>query len=173
MRILIILVILFGFKTSAEKKLVITEKEISVSGQTSLGGFTCNYTNEDFKDTLFVNSFKNNNPIVFDIPVQDFGCGNFLLNKDFRKTIKATEYPHAKVTVNNLRENGSDYTCDVSVNLVGKKLDYRSLKLKIHKDQLIGKITINFDELDLSPPSKLGGLIKVEENLSLEIKLGF
>ncbi|MCH7412216.1 hypothetical protein MM213_01875 [Belliella sp. R4-6] len=173
MRILIILVLMCSYTASSEKKLVITEKEISVSGQTSLGGFTCNYTNENFKDTLFVNSNKLNNPIVFDIPVQDFGCGNFLLNRDFRKTIKATEYPHAKVTVNNLRENGSDYTCDVKVNLVGKKLEYRSLKLKNHKDQLIGKISINFDELDLSPPSKLGGLIKVEEQLNLEIKLGF
>ncbi|MCH7396902.1 hypothetical protein MM236_02840 [Belliella sp. DSM 107340] len=173
MRIFIILVLIFGYTTSSEKKLVITEKQISVSGETSLGGFTCNYTNEDFKDTLFINSSKNNNPIVFDIPVQDFGCGNFLLNKDFRKTIKASEYPHAKVTVNNLREYGIYYTCDVSVNLVGKKLAYKSLKLKYHKDQLVGKISINFDELDLSPPSKLGGLIKVEEKLNLEIKLGF
>ncbi|MFD2036641.1 hypothetical protein ACFSKL_17690 [Belliella marina] len=173
MRVLIILVLIFSYPTSREKQLVITEKVISVSGQTSLGGFTCNYTNESFKDTLFINSSKSGNPIVFDIPIQDFGCGNFLLNKDFRKTIKAEKYPHAKVTVNNLRENGSDYTCDVSVNLVGKKLEYKSLHLKTSKDQLTGNISINFDELDLSPPNKLGGLIKVEEQLNLEIKLGY
>ncbi|MFN3800200.1 hypothetical protein [Belliella pelovolcani] len=173
MRVLIALILVLSHIVPSEKELIIKEKVITVQGQTSLGSFKCDYLNQGFKDTLFVNSAKSQKPIVFDIPVQEFGCGNFLLNKDFRKTIKADEYPHAKVRVNNLKLKGKDYTCDVIVNIVGKRLEYKSLDLTNGGNQLKGNIILNFDELDLSPPKKLGGLIKVEEQLALEIKLGF
>lgn len=173
MRVLIALILIFNHMVSSEKKLIITEKTISVSGQTSLGSFTCDYLNQGFKDTLFINSNQSRSPIVFDIPVHEFGCGNFFLNKDFRKTIKADEYPHAKVRVSNLQTKGKDYTCDVVVDIVGKRLDYKALQLTNGGRQLKGEIIINFDELGLEPPRKLGGLIKVEDKLALEIKLGF
>ncbi|AFL85210.1 hypothetical protein Belba_2666 [Belliella baltica DSM 15883] len=173
MRVLIALILVLSHLVSSEKKLIIKEKTISVSGQTSLGSFKCDYLNQGFKDTLFINSAQSREPIVFDIPVHEFGCGNFLLNKDFRKTIKADEYPHAKVRVNNLQTKGKDYTCDVLVNIVGKRLHYKALHLSNGGKQLKGEIVINFDELGLEPPKKLGGLIKVEDKLALEIKLGF
>ncbi len=173
MRILIALILVFSHLVPSERELIVKEKVITVEGQTSLGSFKCDYLNQGFKDTLFINSSKVQKPIVFDIPVHEFGCGNFLLNKDFRKTIKADEFPHAKVTVSNLKTKGKNYTCDVIVNIVGKRLEYKSLELTNGSSRLKGNIILNFDELDLVPPKKLGGLIKVEEQLALEIKLGF
>lgn len=173
MRVLIALILLCSYIFSSEKRLIITEKTISVSGKTSLGSFTCDYLNQGFKDTLFINSMQSKSQIVFDIPVHEFGCGNFLVNKDFRKTIKADEYPHAKVRVSEFQSQGKDYICDLIVNIAGKRLEYKALRLTNGGKQLTGDIIINFDELGLEAPRKLGGLIKVEDKLALEIRLGF
>ncbi|MCH7403218.1 hypothetical protein ACFOUP_09190 [Belliella kenyensis] len=156
-----------------DNHLIINNKVITVHGNTSLGSFKCDYVNQGLKDTLYVNDSYSKKAIEFDILVREFGCGNFILNSDFRKTIKAEEYPKAKVAVTNLRQHGKNYTCDLTVNLVGKKLQYNKIALSKSDKQLTANIILNFEELDLSPPRKMGGLIKVEEQLALEIKLGF
>src|SRR5690606_36580605 len=80
-----------------QEKLVILEKEITVSGNTSLGKFDCIYHVTGLKDTLSFMDNKSKDVFLFDIAVTDFGCGNFLLNNDFRKIIKAKEFPEAHV----------------------------------------------------------------------------
>src|SRR5690554_4211648 len=103
MRILwLSLILLFNFQ-APDDKLLIYEKEITVSGNTSLGKFDCSYYVNSRKDTLALNNPGGS--FIFEIPVADFSCGNFILNNDFRKTIKAKEYPKAQVKVSNLRKN--------------------------------------------------------------------
>ncbi|MCH7408353.1 hypothetical protein MM239_03010 [Belliella sp. DSM 111904] len=173
MRVLLALILIICQLFPAESPIVVTSKVITVQGNTSLGSFKCDYRREGLRDTLLLNESPTKHTIEFDIPVRDFGCGNFLLNKDFRKTIKAEEYPNAKVIVKNLKRSGKYYTCDLHVNMVGKRLQYRKIALTNIDQQLVGNIVLDFEELDLSPPRKMGGLIKVEEQLALEIKLGF
>lgn len=174
MHVLISLIIVLFHFFLLEEELIVNEKTISVSGQTSLGGFKCDYCDESYRDTLFIDSSRSHSDqeLVFEIPVQSFSCGNFLLNRDFRKTIKAEEYPKARIRVKNIRTKGSNYSCDLSVDLAGKKLEYKGLELKKDNGQLQSNLILSFEQLELSTPSKMGGLIKVEEELALEFRLG-
>ena len=168
-------IILFGFLLHAEPPkedhLVIKEKEITVSGNTSFGKFECTYYVNSIKDTLsFTNNFSPDQ-FHFEIPVGDFACGNFLLNKDFKKTIKAKDYPTAHVKVANLTRKNKHYTCDLYLELVGKKFHFKDFNLVQNGDRLWGNLTLDFELLDLVPPSRLGGLIKVDEELHLFMHL--
>lgn len=173
MRVLLILLLILFNPYLKEREVIVTKKVITVSGQTSIGGFNCDYAKNGLKDTLYIDFDKSGKELVFDIPVNDFSCGNFLLNRDFRKTIKAEKYPSARVKVGNLQSNYGHYTCDLNVNIVGKTLNFKALVLKRTPQGVSGNLVLSFDDLELDTPKKMGGLIKVEEELHLEIQLGF
>lgn len=173
MRILLALILILLNHEVKEREVIVTKKTITVSGKTSIGGFSCDYSKEGLKDTLFIDFEGPEKEMVFDIPVHDFSCGNFLLNRDFRNTVKSDKFPTAKVRVQNIKSNYGHYTCDLTVTLVGKKLHFPSLVLKRVPEGLHANLVLSFDELDLEAPKKMGGMIKVEEKLTLDFTLGF
>lgn len=173
MRILALFaLILFSSGIQERKELVITQQKIQVSGYTSVGKFTCDFSRAGMADTLRLNTNEIRKGLEFKIPVKSFSCGNFLLNSDFRSTLKADDFPFALVRVVNFREKSGKIFCHLSLNLVGKKLEFPDLMLERSPKGLSGKLILNFDLLNLSPPNKFGGLVKVEDQLDLEILLG-
>src|SRR5690554_2014370 len=117
--VVLFLITLFAQHKEADY-LVITEKSITVNGNTSLGGFNCNYKLSGQSDTLFIDKITAN-PYCFSIPVQAFSCGNFLLNRDFQFTLKAEEYPEIMVKVLSLApDKPGVLTGNVELVLVGK-----------------------------------------------------
>lgn len=173
MSVFLLVLIAMLTSTPQEKELVITQKTITVSGHTSVGGFNCSFVRNGLKDTLSLNSNDQRVALNFDIPVSEFGCGNFLLNRDFRKTIKAEQFPKCQVKVANLRRNQHHYTCKLTVFLAGKTLEFDNFQLKNTKEGLQGQLSLSFSALSLEAPKKMGGLIKVEEQLDLQILLGY
>lgn len=173
MRVLLILLGMLWMKGENPSELIITKQKITVSGQTSFGGFNCDYTQVGLKDTLVLNAQGIQKAMRFQIPVRDFSCGNFLLNKDFRSTIKAEKYPVCEVQVGNFKTQNGEILCDMTVLLVGKKLEFPNLKLHQSQHGLFTELQLSFGRLELQPPNKLGGLIKVDEKLDLEVLLGF
>ena len=155
-----------------EEPFVIKQKEIKVKGVTSFGKFECSYGNDKLGDTLYTGDISASKRIRFIIEVEDFGCGNFLLNRDFKNTIKASEYPTCMVIVNSLNRKRHHFSSDIDVTLAGKYLSLKDVVF-IQKDkQLTGEICLSFDQLDLVAPKKLGGLVQVDDDLILEIILG-
>src|SRR5690606_28526678 len=153
MRILwLSLVLLFNFQPKHER-LVILEKNITVAGTTSLGKFECIYNVEGLKDTLIFENNTSSTSFLFEIPVNDFACGNFLLNNDFRKTIKAKQYPKAQVKVTRLRRGKTLYQCDLFLDIAGKKLIFRDFELTQLDKKLMGNLLLSFDALELEAPN--------------------
>lgn len=173
MQVLILMILLsFSSFSQGRSELVITDQRIQVSGYTSLGKFNCDFSRVGMTDTLSLNSTGDLKTLEFKIPVKSFSCGNFLLNNDFRSTLKANEYPHALVTVSNFRLKGGKVYCCMVLDLVGQKLEFPDLLLERNKEGMSANLILNFDMLKLNPPSKFGGLIKVENQLDLEFHLG-
>jgi len=154
-----------------KERLVIHEKEIIVSGNTTLGKFDCAYKGLGLKDTLYFVNNRSNDTFLFQLDVTEFGCGNSILNNDFRKTIKAKEFPQAGVKVSNLKKVKEGYRCDLHLEIAGKRLLFRDFLLYKQADRLTGRLDLQFDALELAPPRKFGGLIKVDEMLSLSLSL--
>ncbi|HLT06645.1 MAG TPA: hypothetical protein VK014_03910 [Cyclobacteriaceae bacterium] len=172
MRVLWLLLLVL-YTVHPEERLVIQQKEITVSGNTSIGKFNCTYTELGLGDTLTFLNRQSKDIFYFNIAVTDFACGNPILNNDFRKTIKAKEYPHARVKVSRLRKSADGYRCDLNLEIAGKPLFFKDFSLSDDGRHLMGTLTIDFATLELEAPRKFGGLIKVDDMLSLSLALQY
>ncbi|HSF54003.1 MAG TPA: hypothetical protein VLA71_09640, partial [Algoriphagus sp.] len=133
MNVLILLLgILFFSEDQERKDLIIFEQKIQVSGSTSLGRFNCDFSQVGRTDTLWLNSSQSKRTLEFLIPIKSFSCGNFMLNNDFRSTLKADQYPFAKVVVKNFREKSGTILCHLALDLVGQQLEYPDFILEKH-----------------------------------------
>jgi hypothetical protein len=160
--------LLFGFtKSNKEEYVVIDSKKFTVKGSTTFGDFTCNYDLQA-KDTLFLNQKSG---LYCKVVIKEFGCGNFLLNRDFRKTLKENEHPEAIIYLSDIRKDGEKYLYTLNLNLAGKQRIFNNLSFKKENRLLKGSIDLKFSDFDLKAPSKLGGAIKVKEEIKLSFSL--
>src|SRR5690625_643483 len=168
--LLILLITFVGFTTDTEKdsSLQLTSGKFTVKGKTSIGKFECDYKLKT-KDTLFFNQEKG---FAYHVPVVDFKCGNFLLNKDFRKTLKHKEFPEVYFKLLHLKpKTEKEYNFDLYLKIAGKEKFIKNLVLKEKHHKLKGNVDLKFSDFDLTPPKKLGGAIKIEEEINLAIEL--
>ncbi|MEX2595075.1 MAG: hypothetical protein WD426_20090 [Anditalea sp.] len=155
--------------------LIIQEKRITVNGNTSIGSFSCDYGISGKNDRLYMDRLTSS-PYSFSVPVEAFRCGNFLLNRDFRTTLKAKRYPEISVQVLKLqKEKNGIFRGTIKLHLVGKSKILKDVKftLKAHdKNQVLSTDFIfSASEFELIPPKKLGGLIKTEDNMEIIVSL--
>lgn len=175
----IVLLILYALQIDPVGKanLVIQGQRVVVSGQTSVGGFKCVFENETTGETVAVQGGSQNGAtlLLLSIPVKEFGCGNFLLNRDFQKTLKVTEYPMIVVDVLQLEFNGKEYLGRLDLTVAGKKKNMDNVVFRSHTDRkdnmLRADIQLKMSEWGLTPPSRFGGLITVDEDLHIVVDL--
>lgn len=165
-----ILAVTVSLFSTPREYVLISNKQFTVQGTTSIGGFKCNYQLNS-KDTLMISRSNSRSNISYTLPVKEFGCGNFVLNSDFRKTLKAKDHPEIKIDFFNLRSMSDHILCDLNILLVGQRKTFRNIILKQEKNTLKGDLVLNFNDFDLTPPKKMGGMVKVGEEIKLTIAL--
>ena len=171
----ILLLISLTEPVKTESCLVIQKRSITINGDTSLGGFSCDYEISGVNDTLYFDNLPSS-PYSFTIPVEAFKCGNFLLNRDFRSTLKADEYPKVTVQVLSLEEKNKGFlTGCIKLSLVGK---YKTLDDVEFCQSFVNNrqvLTANFvfyaSEFKLEPPQKLGGLVTTSDKMNITVAL--
>lgn len=149
------------------QNLAIVSKDFIVKGNTSIGKFDCK-TREQLKDTLFLNQ-----PLGLSdkIAVADFGCGNFMIKRDFRKTLNADSYPHAYFALEQVQDIDGRLVYNLSVTIAGVCKKIENLSFTQQDGVLMSKVDLKFSDFNLTPPKKLGGAIKIEEDIELLVHL--
>lgn len=155
---------------SAES-IIVVKQAFTIEGSTSVGDFSCTYE-LDQRDTVKIYSLPTESTsVAYTIPSSSFECYNFLLNRDFKKTIKAKEHKEIKVKLSGFRKKGNYYLCNLELQLAGKDKLYEDTLLKILGKELTGSLVVKFPDFDLTPPKKLGGLVKVKEDIKISVAL--
>ena len=176
----LIIIIFLGLFSSitltGQEYLVVMRKTVLIKGKTSFGRFSCTYQNEHDQDTVSFSKVPNAESLMdLSIPVASFDCGNRMLDRDFGKTLKSDEFPHIEVKLDDFNRIGQQYFGDIWIMLTGKKMKMEHIPFDINKDEegefLFSEITISLDYFDLSPPKKLFGLVKVQDELIIELSL--
>lgn len=166
--------VLFGlgaFSEDSGQSIVILKQTFTIEGETSVGDFTCSYE-LDQRNTVNVNSNPDGNSSVqYTIPSDAFGCHNFLLTRDFKKTIKAKEHKDIKIEIFGITRIQNHYMCNLRIKLAGKEKVYMETPLRTRSKSIQGSLVVQFSEFDLKPPKKLGGLVKVKEDIKISIAL--
>ncbi|PWL28416.1 hypothetical protein [Roseivirga spongicola] len=156
---------------------VVTGKTVIIDGVTSFGRFACDYQQSNEKDTLLFDAkYVRDSPLMdIYLPVNGFGCGNKMLNRDFNKTLQSDDYPFIHVLVEQFFQEENAYFSSLRLKLVGKELYMEKLPFILVEENgiqlLKAEFELNLSYFDLEPPKKFLGLLKVKEELNVRLEL--
>lgn len=156
---------------------VVTGKSVIIDGVTSFGKFACDYETANEADTIHFRADVVRETPVMDInlPVDQFGCGNKMLNRDFNRTLQSDDFPFIHVLVEQFFKEQDAYFSSLRLKLVGKELYMEKLPFVLLEEEsgkfLKAEFALNLKYFDLTPPKKFLGLLKVHEELNIRLEL--
>ena len=149
--------------------IIIDKLEIEILGNSTVGKFSCS-NSFSMNDTIYLNSNVKNS-LKSEILMSNFECGNRIMNKDLKTTVKAVKFPKSVVTITNIKSFGTNYKCSLNFRITDKILSYQNLVLKNGKESLEGNVAVNFSDIALEPPTKMGGMIKVKDEFVIHFNM--
>lgn len=184
----VMLFILPGFQrpegAGAVSWVVMPGSSLSVNGSTNVNTFQCEIINYSEPDTLVCNPSVRGQVLPMQgrlvLNIESFDCHNKMMTNDLRKTLQYKNYPHLSIRFlslnsfpdfrNPARING---VVDISLAGVTKRFEIAYLftsdaSQTIH---LKGERVVSFTDFNLSPPSKLGGIIRAKDELRVAFRL--
>jgi len=155
---------------------------LKVSRSTNINKFNCDIDSYGQPDTIFVSrSGTQTVQLRGDIAlsVQNFDCHNGIMTADLRKTLKAKDFPYLVIrfiSINKYPEVAQEVTKGVvSIQLAGitrqYEVNYRAAAASMNHIFLVGSQQVNFSDFKLTPPRKLGGMIKTNNELAVVFNL--
>jgi hypothetical protein len=113
------------------------------------------------------------------VPVKDFRCSNKLAFRDFLTLLKAREYPEIKITipgniVEQLQGKESVTLHNVLLNIAGVTREYDIVCTSSGKKNniLTGTIVLRLNDLNINPPQKYFGMVKIKDEVIVKFGLG-
>ncbi|MGZ5286735.1 MAG: YceI family protein [Flavisolibacter sp.] len=182
-----IVFLLAGFRpggTSITKWVITKGCSLKVDGKTNVNSFSCAITGYDTPDTILV-ARQSNMPLKLkgqiSLSVQNFDCHNSIMTSDLRKTLKSKEFPRLTIRFLTLGrypdENSRDALTKgwVVIELAGVskqvEVNYRVVSADRTQINLMGTQKIHFSDFNIKPPSKIGGMIKTQNELQVVFDL--
>jgi len=157
---------------------------LAIDGSSNINKFTC-----DIKEYLKIDTLKSFNDaqrrkFVFvnsrlSIDIKRFDCHHKFITADFRKMLKSDTYPDLKihfVSLDEFHEAGIVKGL-VDIELAGRRrrmeIDYKCLHIGGSQLRLQGDKRFKFSDFQLEPPKKIGGLIRINEEIDIHFNLFF
>lgn len=148
--------------------LMINKIKIEITGASTVGKYNCSNTYSKI-DTVYLNSKKNN--FNTEIKMSDFDCGNKIMTKDLQGTVQVKKFPTSTVFLSDIRSYGKNYKCNLTFLITNKTLKYKDFILYNAEDKIHGSLNLNFSDIELTPPVKMAGLIKVKDQIAINFSL--
>ncbi|HMP29292.1 MAG TPA: hypothetical protein PKD85_06815 [Saprospiraceae bacterium] len=177
----------FSFSNSNEKEvwLVKPTSGLKVHGNTNVNSFACQVPSIGCYDTIFVQdkgqSKAFNINAELNVALSLFNCGNRMMTKDLLKTLRAEQYPHMNITFRSIDRSlstiqvSNTVKVQTTIELAGVKkhieVDFITKSINENKIELVGQRVICFSDFNLVPPTKMGGTIRVKDQLDVELKI--
>ncbi len=173
--------------STEEAWLIQSQSSLKVEGKTNINSFTCVIRSYGKSDTLI---YKSGGAGLLrqiqlagsmQIQIHNFDCYHKVMTKDLQKTLKADDHPVMHIRFISFSKNPSTIKSfekisgNVEIELAGVKkyfeVQYTIYAKEQGKMELTGVRQILFSDFNLKPPSKLGGTIKVRNELDVEFVL--
>lgn len=165
--------------------IVLPESKLTIDGKTNVNAFQCAITKYTGKDTLVLEEGGRNRRPVFrkgyvGLEASSFDCGMKVMTNDFGKTIKAKEYPVVSIefiSFERAPKYGAEETfkgkLKIALGGVTKTFDMNctiAVKSSGHI-HLLGSRDFTFSDFNLEAPSKMMGMVKVNDALKVNFHL--
>ncbi|HKL38533.1 MAG TPA: hypothetical protein VJ876_06510 [Bacteroidales bacterium] len=182
-----ILTLLIGFSAlfplKGQEPVSFHLQSLNIQGKTNVSRFTFSF------DSSITHQLKlnKNNPtagrkeeVLFRIPIKAFRSGNKMMRKDFQELLKASQYPHIKVSIEKdklLDILQGIYLSDLELNisLAGQTqavqsqydIQYQSTDRML----LEGLTNLKLKQFNLKPPQKMMGLVQVKNSILINFDI--
>ena len=142
--------------------------------------YNLNENEYPFREIAFTGDRQNASEINIVVPVKEFQCSNNIAYRDFISLLKANQYPYLSISLprDELVMNGPGDMVeirDVLITIAGLPKKYNINCRVIYSSEgypvLVGTIKIRLTDLDILPPVKSFGLIKIKDEII--VKFGF
>jgi len=175
----------YNFTDNKVTWVVLQGSSLTVNGSTNINTFKCDITNYNRFDTIVCVRNKTKGFAIpmtgsLNLSIEAFDCHNRLMTSDLRKTLKYKDYPILAIkfiSINGFPDfkNPNKITGLVDISLAGvnKRFEINYVFATENNDQLIlkGEQSIHFSDFNLIAPSKLGGVIKANDQLQVAFRL--
>lgn len=173
-----------GEKNIVKKWVIAKGCSLKVDGTTNVNSFSCIISNYSKPDTILaargdLQAVGLNGNIKLDI--QNFNCHNPVMTADLRKTLKAKEFPKLTIrfiSISQYPETSTRHTSSkgvVVIELAGVSkridVDYKVVSAEGNYINLIGSQKVRFSDFKITPPSRLGGMIRTNNEISVVFDL--
>lgn len=161
---------------------------LSIAGRTNINKFCCQVTEYAGPDTLMTVKEPGAAPVTgiclqgaLRVNIENFDCRNRLMTSEFKHTLKYKQYPQLIIHFLSLErlpsgapENGAVKGW-VEVELAGAsrkfEICYTSGRPGGNDLELVGVRVLGFSDFGLQAPRKMGGLVRVDDQLNVEFRL--
>jgi hypothetical protein len=182
----VLLWLMWFMPASDVRWVVLKGGSLRVDGTTNVNKFSCVIKDYASPDTLVF--YKPGNvPVPMSgavrLPVLSFDCMSGPMTEGLRKALNAKEFPRLAISFLSLNKYPSFASTEevisgiVNIELAGKSkriaVNYTIYMDPQHIIHLVGKQTITFSEFGLTPPRKLGGMIRTDDQLDVEFHINF
>ncbi len=184
--LLIILICFSSFQSRNVSGSWVIERNstLAIDGSSNINQFTCDIREYVRTDTLkSVNDqarkkyfFSNSN---LSVDLKRFDCHHKYITADFRKMLKTDAYPNLVIRFISLDEFHGEGIVKglVDIELAGKKkrmeINYNCSHIGSNQLRLQGEKIMKFSDFELEAPRKIGGLIKINEEINVHFNLYF
>jgi len=165
---------------------VLPASQLFISGKTNVNSFVCSIDKYCGRDTLELQEGGPNSRPVFlkghvGLDASSFSCGMQMMTNDFGKTIKSKQYPQITIDFRSF-ERVPRYDCDeeilkgvLAISLAGMTRTFEmdcTLEAKPSGHfHLKGQRDFQFSDFKLEAPTRMMGMIKVQETLNVRFHL--
>ena len=168
-----------------QRLLIHPSSEVKINGKTNVSKYQCVIPRYNNADTLVLTAERGKGAFFqkgkAKLNASEFDCGMAVITKDFSKTLETDKYPYIEINFNSFERvpkyetSPEKFKGKLVVTLVDKSVP-AEVRCSIVKDEkgfihLRGKHDFKFSDFGLTPPSKMGGMIKVEEKITVEFHL--
>jgi hypothetical protein len=123
------------------------------------------------------------------VEIKDFDCRNGVMTSEFKHTVKYQEHPQLIINFLSLDRLPGDATGSGTAGLVNSatlkgwvevelagvcrkfEICYNSCRRGDNNLELIGVRTVGFSDFGLQAPRKMGGLVRVNDELNVQFRL--
>ena len=173
------------FLVPEEKSLTVAvspNSSLIIRGESNINRFQCSYDVSQFSDSFEISFTADKTKLQFsnaqlNLKNVFFNCGHKAINKDFHKLLKTDEYPSIKLELLSAEgaPESSILNAKLNITISGISKVYE-LPVEVDKTQhgvmVCGKLPIDINDFNLTPPKKLLGIIKVSNVIDIEFNLG-
>lgn len=162
---------------------VLSASSLAINGSSNVNKFNCRLDKNIGIKELVVNSSASGKVDLkgrLKVKVNDIDCRRRMMNRDFRRTLKSEQYPDLVISFQSFDKNPFNASSAaikgrVIIELAGVKKDF-VIDMQVKKTgsdtfQIKGNRLFQFIDFNLTPPDKLGGLIKVKDAFDVSFEL--